>query len=136
MFPLSTREWAMGDGSRLRDCTPCMNDRSCLGLGEVPLFRAAAAARVPFFDRQRKEAKKADPDGSARCAGARACAGRADGHPWPAARERDLGLCILHGPDRPARNIPMRVFGSLSCLTPRAHTSCFSRAVPPLPKGD
>ncbi|MHB1617395.1 MAG: hypothetical protein ACYCUX_09040, partial [Metallibacterium sp.] len=82
-----------------------MNDRSCLGLGEVPLFRAAAAARVPFFDRQRKEAKKADPDGSARCAGARACAGRADGHPWPAARERDLGLCILHGPDRPARNI-------------------------------
>ncbi|WP_297901356.1 hypothetical protein, partial [Metallibacterium sp.] len=57
------------------------------------------------LDRQRKEPKKTDPDRSARCAGARACAGRADGHPWPAARERDLGLCILHGPDRPARNI-------------------------------
>ncbi len=53
-----------------------------------------------------KEPKKADPDGSARCAGARACAGRADGHPWPAARER-----VHH-----------------------AHPAGGSRAVPPLPR--
>ena len=77
------------------------------------LARVSCSVRLPprgflSLGRQRKEPKKADPDCSARCAGPRACAGRADGHPWPAARER------VH----------------------RAHTSCSSRAVPPLPKGD
>ena len=107
-----------------------------LGLARLPRSVPLPPRGFLSLGRQRKEPKKADPDCSARCAGPRACAGRADGHPWPAARERDLGPCILHGPDRPARNIVLRAFGSSGCLTPRAHTSCLSRAVPPLPKGD
>jgi len=106
------------------------------GLASLPCSVRLPPRGLLSLGRQRKEPKKADPDCSARCAGPRACAGRADGHPWPAARKRDLGPCILHGPDRPARNIVLRAFGSSGCLTPRAHTSCLSRAVPPLPKGD